>query len=900
MSVQSREQIKLADDLNILEKIRISYPSMPYKLYFKIRFHLINISKKRKKTGISLLINGIPDTIKTDLLFKIYSKIINEFSIFKNIKNSNFILQVLTSFIPITLKKEEIVLYEGEIVENIIFVKDGRLSMEITIDLKDPYTSIQKYLEVNFIGINRTTLNKLNELKSVNSLMSKKNINYNDLKDRIDNFLLDHQKIINNKALLDYISTDLGKLELTKNEIDAKHSKNFENIKIFDLRKNENFGEVHMFEEKPSPFTLKTKSRIVEIFLLHKSQAMGISINFPNLWKKIHNVSYYNLVSLKSLTYKILKQYYNSHFYNKNKKVNNLNLTIDHDSFISLFDKNFFSKIKSEYSRKSVGQNEYKRIKTTKESFKNKLFENNIKKRKSSFQVSNNKIKIKNDSSFNSSISSFKCIPSNEIQRINISSKDNNINENTDYNSNKNKKCIKNKENEKFTFRNDNNILDNTLIKNCTTDKSLNNDKKINDISQLITSKNDKNNTSIEYYKEFIPNINEPKKENENNLGTLINQSIRYENEEDNNSSNEEEKIFTLKDINKNFSNKIRKKLKMRKKIDKLKHSLELRRKDNSRNLIELYTNIINKKLKLISKNNELSKNIAEELVNKTFNKNDSELFSKFLDSMGSEEYSIKKFNNYSLKIIESESFQINSYYKNMNELSKGEIINNLNAKKFFESLIEKNMNKKNFKKVHFKISSRSSKNNINKQNPEKSKNILLNNKTKNATNTNLNKPNLIIKNNFNEKPIKKKCKTKLENKLNTKNNNKNKNDSNDVLLENSLINVPQKKENKERKKNNKIKNHILNTINENKKFFQHNNLEIFKKTQSNNNTSNSIHNKSYSSSLNFINEIDKDNISKSENKIQILNKNNYMDNSSLKIIHIHDNNKKILKCIVF
>ena len=97
------------------------------------------------------MINDIPDTIKNELLLKIYSKIIKDFSIFKKINNSNFILQVLTRFIPITLKKEEILLLEGENVENIIFVKDGRLSMEIEIDIKDPYKSIQRYLEFYFL-----------------------------------------------------------------------------------------------------------------------------------------------------------------------------------------------------------------------------------------------------------------------------------------------------------------------------------------------------------------------------------------------------------------------------------------------------------------------------------------------------------------------------------------------------------------------------------------------------------------------------------------------------------------------------------------------------------------------------------------------------------------------------
>ena len=166
---QSHEQTKLDKDLNILEKIRITHPKMPFKLYSKIKNHLLTIFKKRKKIGISLLINGVPDAIKNDLLFKIYSKVINGFTIFKDVKNSNFIIQMLTSFIPIIVKKEEIIFLEGEIIQNIVFVKDGRLALELVIDLNEPFKSIEKYVENNFIGISREE-----ELKNYNSKIVKK------------------------------------------------------------------------------------------------------------------------------------------------------------------------------------------------------------------------------------------------------------------------------------------------------------------------------------------------------------------------------------------------------------------------------------------------------------------------------------------------------------------------------------------------------------------------------------------------------------------------------------------------------------------------------------------------------------------------------------------------------
>jgi hypothetical protein len=327
---QSHEQAKLISEMKILDAIRVSCPTMSFKLYMKIKSHLLNISKQRKKIGLSLLINGIPETIKNELLLKIYSKEIARFKIFKNVNNSNFIIQILTSFIPITMKKEEILLLEGEDVENIIFVRDGRLSMEMAVDLKDPYNSIQRYLDFNFSEISKYEIESPKNFKS-NKSMYRLNKNYKELKEQIDNLLFHRRKTIsNNNALMENnISFNLGRLDFEKDEADIKRLENYEIVKIFDVRKNENFGEVHMFLQKPSPFTFKAKSRIVEILLLRRNEATIISNNFPNIWKHIHNKSYHNLISLKKLAFKTLKQYYNSHFFHKNNNDHNFGLGLD-------------------------------------------------------------------------------------------------------------------------------------------------------------------------------------------------------------------------------------------------------------------------------------------------------------------------------------------------------------------------------------------------------------------------------------------------------------------------------------------------------------------------------------------------------------------------------------------
>ena len=416
---QSYVQTKLDKDLNILENIRISYPQMPFKLYSKIKSHLLSNFKRRKKTGISLLINGVPDAIKNDLLFKIYSKVINRFNFFKNVKNSNFIVQVLTSFIPIVSKKEEIIILEGEILQNIIFVKDGRLSTEIAIDLNNPYLSFHKYLEINFVGISREEELKNHKISKRNSYMNLPEQNYNDLKDKIDNILLDNKRtLINNSIMGDNgISIDLCRLDFSRNNNDINEDENFQILKIRDIRKNEYFGDVHLFTENPCPFMVKAKSRIAELFLLRKHDAIIISSNFPNIWKRIQNKSYHNLVSIKKLTFKILKQYFNTNLYNKNIKEKNslfkfdttkygnseFSISENKPSFIKKNNNNksdykSFNKSYNQSSSKSFAKFSCKSVNKTLNKFKNNILEKvKLKPTKTKNPVNKNKLFVTNN-----------------------------------------------------------------------------------------------------------------------------------------------------------------------------------------------------------------------------------------------------------------------------------------------------------------------------------------------------------------------------------------------------------------------------------------------------------------------------------------------------------------------
>ena len=706
---QSHEKAKLSKDLNILENIRITYPTMSFKLYSKIKSHLLSIFNKRKKTGMSLLINGVPDAIKNELLFKIYSKIINGFTIFKDVKNSNFIFNVLTSFIPIISKKEEIIILEGEIIQNIIFVKDGRLSLEIFLNIKEPYKSIQKYLEMDLTEILNLENIKNNTLNKSNSFINKQERNYNDLKERIDNVLLDNKNNLINNSIIDDngISMDLGRLDFSRNDID---NDNYQIIKIIDVRKNEHFGDVHL--DNPSPFTLKVKSRIAELLLLRKVDVILISNNYPNIWRRIQSKTYYNLHSLKKLTLKILKRYYNTYFYNKNTRENIHNFNLDVTKSTGIVDDriSFLKNLKTLY--KNNTNNNFKTNINTSNILENtKINNSNFNKKKLYFKQENN-AKIIGDTFSNDLNYSYNSFDLKSYNISNIKNTTININDNNKKEMSLTQiKPIEEKEQLKTTnpINNEQGSDMNKDIKNKTFDNlTFNNDTEITKINLLSTRKklsNKKSNVKFNKFKTMKsyqknkysdPVINEPRKQTDKNLNykmpdyEKINNYFHKNTEELSNNDDKNYKLLTLEDINENFSKRIKKKLKRKKKIQKLKQILKLHKIKVNKKLLDYNQNPNKKKINNINKDKNL---------NYSFSSSNYKIFSQILDSSNSEgNSSLIRKNNYfesqSLKTIISDSFEIKSSYQNINLLSKGKMIQDGKYKTFIMNKVKKYINK--------------------------------------------------------------------------------------------------------------------------------------------------------------------------------------------------------------
>ena len=131
--------------MSILEEIKISHPKLSKDLYNKVKRYL-KYNKFNKKNNKDVLINYLPYTLKNILFMEMYKPIIKNFNLLKSVENSNFIVKVVTSFKSGLSIKGDILIQEGDLIKDIIFVKKGILSLEVGIDMNCEKESIQKHL----------------------------------------------------------------------------------------------------------------------------------------------------------------------------------------------------------------------------------------------------------------------------------------------------------------------------------------------------------------------------------------------------------------------------------------------------------------------------------------------------------------------------------------------------------------------------------------------------------------------------------------------------------------------------------------------------------------------------------------------------------------------------------
>ena len=292
----------------ILDDIKVTHSNLSDDLYKRIHRYL-KVDTYNDKKDKKIILNSLPIALRNKLVYEMYEQIINSFIFFKNFDNIDFIVSVILSFKPILAVRNDILMKNGDFVEDIIFVKIGRLALDLPILIEDddeeeiklPYSrslkfnqrknSIQYCPSVKFYRRNSIYNNDITRSKTLkrNSIV---NIKLPSIKnfDKKLNFLCRNESEKENES-----------------ENEKKEEEKFQYYRILEIQKNEHFGDILMFLNKRSPLRVKVKSRKAELFYLKKNDAIEISVSFPQIWKKINKKSLFNWEQIKILMGKVLK-----------------------------------------------------------------------------------------------------------------------------------------------------------------------------------------------------------------------------------------------------------------------------------------------------------------------------------------------------------------------------------------------------------------------------------------------------------------------------------------------------------------------------------------------------------------------------------------------------------------
>ena len=143
----NQKSLNFENKVTILNEIKLNHPNMKYSLYHEVLRNLHNEQFYEKKDK-QLLFQCLPYSLKNKLIMEMYRPIIKNFIFFKDIDNSDFIVKVATSLKPLISIKGEILIQEGDFIKEIFFIKKGMIGLNICIDLNNPETSINKYINL--------------------------------------------------------------------------------------------------------------------------------------------------------------------------------------------------------------------------------------------------------------------------------------------------------------------------------------------------------------------------------------------------------------------------------------------------------------------------------------------------------------------------------------------------------------------------------------------------------------------------------------------------------------------------------------------------------------------------------------------------------------------------------
>ena len=279
------------EKMETLAHLKLTHEKMPKSLYNKIarflKYKLEHVVRDKNE-----IMDNLPIGLRTTLIMEMYKPIINNFRFFKTFNSSNFIIKVILAFRPLLVMKNEKLVNEGDYIEEIIFVKRGVLALEL------PLPVLIKDKDIEDINIKNRRASLLNldipQLPINKSLSNQKpkTINFN-------NEIYPQKSMSFSKGKGFTFKTTVNNKNKIKKPIQQY-------VKIIEIRKNEHFGDILMFLNRRSPLSMKLKSKIAELFLLNKTDAVEISMSFPKIWSLIIKKSLFNMEQIERLINKAL------------------------------------------------------------------------------------------------------------------------------------------------------------------------------------------------------------------------------------------------------------------------------------------------------------------------------------------------------------------------------------------------------------------------------------------------------------------------------------------------------------------------------------------------------------------------------------------------------------------
>ena len=295
----NEQSVDLESRILILDEIKMTNPNLTKDLYDRILRHL-KYKKYFEKKDKSIILESLPVTLKNNLIVEMYKPIIKNFIFFKSFQNTDFIVRVILSFKPVLALKNDILVNEGDIVEDIMFVKKGILSVELPLNILDPEENIKKYLSMPILQTRKAS----NGEKAGGSFL---------IPDRVEHF----RDFENSNFMSTINKTNDEKIVVKKKKNQISY------VKILNIRENEHFGDVLMFLEVRSPLRLRVRTKKAELFFLKKIDAVNISSSYQNIWKRINKKSVFNFEQIKKSIIKIVELYSSyKNIQNEEKEIN--------------------------------------------------------------------------------------------------------------------------------------------------------------------------------------------------------------------------------------------------------------------------------------------------------------------------------------------------------------------------------------------------------------------------------------------------------------------------------------------------------------------------------------------------------------------------------------------------